>query len=67
VCVIETLAIQIVPFSELDADFAATEGEGDGSLDYWQRAHTAYFWPRLPKVKQLSSGHRGGGLSLEQV
>jgi uncharacterized protein YhfF len=43
VCVIETQNIQIVPFSEVDADFAATEGEGDGSLAYWQRVHKAYF------------------------
>ena len=41
VCVIETRDIKIVPFSEVDEDFAATEGEGDGSLAYWQRAHTA--------------------------
>ena len=39
VCVIETSSIQIVPFSEVDADFAATEGEGDGSLAYWQETH----------------------------
>ena len=43
VCVIETSSIEIVPFSEVDADFAATEGEGDGSLAYWQQAHTAFF------------------------
>jgi uncharacterized protein YhfF len=43
VCVIETLGIQIVPFSKVDADFAATEGEGDGSLSYWQRVHRAFF------------------------
>jgi uncharacterized protein YhfF len=43
VCIIETSSIQIVPFSEVDADFAATEGEGDGSLAYWQQAHTAFF------------------------
>ncbi len=43
VCVIETQGIQIVPFSRVDADFAATEGEGDGSLAYWQRAHKAFF------------------------
>ena len=43
VCVIETRDIKIVPFSEVDEDFAATEGEGDGSLAYWQRAHTAFF------------------------
>lgn len=43
VCVIETQNVQIVPFSEVGADFAATEGEGDGSLAHWQRVHTAYF------------------------
>lgn len=43
VCVIETLGVQVVPFSEVDADFAASEGEGDGSLAYWQRAHTDFF------------------------
>jgi uncharacterized protein YhfF len=43
VCVIETRSVEIVPFSEVGADFAATEGEGDGSLAYWQRAHTAFF------------------------
>lgn len=43
VCVIETQDVQIVPFCDVDADFAATEGEGDGSLAYWQRAHTAFF------------------------
>ena len=43
VCVIETRKINTVPFSEVDADFAATEGEGDSSLTYWQRAHTAFF------------------------
>ncbi len=43
VCVIETQEVKIVPFSKVGADFAATEGEGDGSLAYWQRAHTAFF------------------------
>lgn len=43
VCVIETVTVQVVPFCEVDADFAATEGEGDGSLAYWQRAHQAFF------------------------
>ena len=43
VCVIETRDVRIVPFSEVDAEFAATEGEGDGSLAYWQRVHIAFF------------------------
>jgi uncharacterized protein YhfF len=25
------------------AEFAATEGEGDGSLEYWRKGHTSYF------------------------
>lgn len=43
VCVIETTRVDIVPFSEVSEDFAATEGEGDGSLEYWRRAHEAFF------------------------
>lgn len=43
ICVIETKSVKIVQFAEVDSDFAAAEGEGDGSLAYWRRAHTAYF------------------------
>ena len=42
-CVIETKIFQIVPFDEVTAEFAATEGEGDGSLEHWRRVHTAFF------------------------
>lgn len=42
-CVIETTQVDITPFSEVTAEFAAVEGEGDGSLQYWRMAHTAYF------------------------
>jgi uncharacterized protein YhfF len=42
-CVIETECVDIVPFCEVTAEFAAVEGEGDGSLQYWQRAHASYF------------------------
>lgn len=43
VCIIETRRVDIVPFSQVSAEFAATEGEGDGSLAYWRRVHAAYF------------------------
>jgi uncharacterized protein YhfF len=33
----------VVPFDQVSAEFAATEGEGDGSLAYWRRAHEAFF------------------------
>ena len=35
--------MEIVPFGEVTAEFAATEGEGDGSLAFWQRAHREFF------------------------
>jgi uncharacterized protein YhfF len=43
VCVIETRQVDIVPFDQVSAEFAATESEGDGSLAFWRRAHQAYF------------------------
>jgi uncharacterized protein YhfF len=43
VCVVETVQVDIVPYEEVGAEFAAVEGEGDGSLAYWQRVHAAYF------------------------
>ena len=42
-CVIETQSIEVMPFREVTAEFAATEGEGDGSLSFWQQAHREFF------------------------
>ena len=42
-CIIETIAVDIVPFREVTAEFAATEGEGDGSLHYWREVHRDFF------------------------
>jgi uncharacterized protein YhfF len=42
-CVIETLQVEVLPFDQVTAEFAAIEGEGDGSLAYWRRVHWAYF------------------------
>jgi len=43
VAVIERTSVKLVPFAAVTAEFAAIEGEGDGSLKYWQEAHTWYF------------------------
>jgi len=43
VAVIETVSVGRRRFSAIDAEFAATEGEGDGSLAFWRAAHEAYF------------------------
>jgi uncharacterized protein YhfF len=50
VCVIETTRVDIVPFSEVTAEFAATEGEGDGSLEYWRRVHEAFFGRECERI-----------------
>lgn len=42
-CVIETRSVEVKPFDEVDAAFAAAEGEGDGSLPFWQRVHREFF------------------------
>lgn len=43
VAVIETVAVGRRRFDEIDTDFAALEGEGDGSLAFWRAAHEDYF------------------------
>ena len=43
VCIIETTQVEICAFEDVTDAFAATEGEGDGSLAYWREAHWAYF------------------------
>ena len=42
-CIIETTKTAVVPFNEVSAEFAAIEGEGDGSLEYWKNVHWIYY------------------------
>lgn len=41
--IIRTTRVDIRPYGAVDAEFAAAEGEGDGSLDYWRAAPWDYF------------------------
>jgi uncharacterized protein YhfF len=41
--VILTTEVRILPFDEVEAEFAAEEGEGDLSLEYWRQAHWGFF------------------------
>lgn len=41
--IIETIAVDIVPFNEVSAEHAFEEGEGDRSLAYWREVHES-FW-----------------------
>ncbi len=42
-CVIRTAQVEIVPFDQVDAQFAFDEGEGDRTLEYWRDVHWTYF------------------------
>ena len=54
-CIIETTEIEIHPFDKVTAAFAAEEGEGDLSLEYWREAHWSYFSRALPKIGREAS------------
>jgi uncharacterized protein YhfF len=43
VAIIECTDVKTVPFQSVDAAFAAMEGEGDMSLNYWREVHAEYF------------------------
>ncbi len=57
VCVIETTQVDVVPFDEVSEEFAATEGEGDGSLPYWRRVHEAFFGRACKRIGRTADPH----------
>ena len=42
-CLVDTFEITVRKYSDIDAEWAKAEGEGDLSLDYWQTAHWKFF------------------------
>lgn len=44
-CVIRTTRVDVMPISDVDAEFAYAEGEGDRSYEYWITEHRK-FWRR---------------------
>jgi uncharacterized protein YhfF len=53
--IIRTTHVSVVPFSAVSAEFAAAEGEGDGSLAYWRQAHWAYYTRELAGTRRVPS------------
>ncbi len=43
VLVTRPIQVDVVPYCDVTAEYAACEGEGDGSLDYWREVHWAFF------------------------
>ncbi len=49
------LDVRIVSFCDVGTDYAATEGEGDGSLEFWRRVHWDYFGRECTRIGRLPS------------
>jgi uncharacterized protein YhfF len=47
--------VEVVPFDRVGARFAAREGEGDGSLEYWRKAHWAFFSRECRRIGRMPS------------
>lgn len=47
--------VQAVPYNEVSVEYAAIEGEGDGSLEYWRSAHWAFFSRECQRIQRKPS------------
>ena len=54
-CVVRTIELRVMPFNEVDEQFAFDEGEGDQSLDYWRQVHWEYFSRRSIEIHREPS------------
>ncbi|MBE2896221.1 ASCH domain-containing protein [Pasteurellaceae bacterium HPA106] len=43
VCIIKLTEIHICSFDNITPEFAVLEGEGDGSYEWWKKAHIGFF------------------------
>lgn len=51
--VIRTTHVEIKRFADVDEEFARAEGEGDLTLEWWRKAHRAYFLRMLKDTPEL--------------
>lgn len=47
--IIETTKVEVVPFAEVTAEFAYSEGEDDRSLESWRYEHEVFFTRELQR------------------
>ena len=52
-CIVRTTKVQLKPFFSINQEFAAIEGEGDKSLDYWKKTHWDYYTRELEEFNRL--------------
>lgn len=42
--------VDLLPFNSVTAEYAAIEGEGDGSLEYWRQGHWSFFSRQCSRI-----------------
>ncbi|MCL2854507.1 MAG: ASCH domain-containing protein [Defluviitaleaceae bacterium] len=52
VCIIRTNSMEIIPMNKVTEEFAAAEGEGDLSYQYWYNGHKKYFTREMEEIGQ---------------
>lgn len=45
--------VEVLPYNQVTAEYAAIEGEGDGSLDFWRKAHWAFFSRECKRIGRV--------------
>lgn len=53
VAIIETTAVEVLPFDEVTEEHAYLEGEGDRSLKYWRDVHEDFFKREFLETEQV--------------
>ena len=43
VCIVRLTEVSTCPFNEVSREFAEAEGEGDGTYEWWRKAHIKFF------------------------
>lgn len=54
-CIIRTKKVTIIPFKDVNEELANIEGEGNKSLEYWQKVHIDFFTRQLKEFNMKFS------------
>ncbi|WP_350284288.1 ASCH domain-containing protein [uncultured Croceitalea sp.] len=52
-CIIRTTSVKMMPYFSIHAEHARLEGEGDKSLEYWQKTHWDYYSRELESLGRV--------------
>ena len=55
ICLIETVAVEVRPFNQVEGQFAYDEGEGHRTLEFWRDAHWRFFTRTCREIGRVPS------------